>query len=150
MSVPMNYNSTGGDDADCSLNPTGDCTINVTAYAFMWEDRKGFLTEAENWNPPVSRQCAASSLVLCRDQQPPGTRSLHTRRFSSSAWATCKQPIALCTNLMRSSVTVSQDTDRGRTRPGPRGHAGQRRRACASCPRSSCLQSLLIDQFGLV
>jgi hypothetical protein len=95
----MNYNSTGGDDADCSLNPTGDCTINVTAYAFMWEDRKAFLTEAENWNPPVSRQCAPTSHVLHRGQQPTGTRSCHTIRFSSRAWATCKPTITICAKL---------------------------------------------------
>jgi len=57
MVVPMNYNSSGGDDFDCSLNPTGDCTINVTAYAFMWDDRKDTLTSAANWNPPLT--CAA-------------------------------------------------------------------------------------------
>jgi hypothetical protein len=75
--VPMNYNSTGpllatlplfcikrlscagtgGDDVDCSLNPTGDCSINVTAYAFMWQDRKSFLTTDANWNPPRTRSC---------------------------------------------------------------------------------------------
>jgi hypothetical protein len=53
--VPMNYNSTGGDDVDCSLNPTGDCSINVTAYAFMWQDRKSILTTDANWNPPRTR-----------------------------------------------------------------------------------------------
>ena len=64
MVVPMNYNSSGGDDFDCSLNPVGDCTINVTAYAFMWSDRKNFLTSAANWNPPLTRPYAAP-LYLC-------------------------------------------------------------------------------------
>jgi hypothetical protein len=66
----MNYNSTGGDEVDCSLNPTGQCSINVTAYAFMWNDRKQFLTLAENWNPPTTRTCAASLRMILRNQPP--------------------------------------------------------------------------------
>ena len=68
MVVPMNYNSSGGDDFDCSFNPVGDCTINVTAYAFMWNDRKNFLTSTANWNPPLTRPYAAPLYLRARDK----------------------------------------------------------------------------------
>jgi hypothetical protein len=93
----MNYNSTGGDDVDCSLNPTGDCSINVTAYGFMWEDRKGFLTNGTNWNPPTTRLCGSPRIFRPLPTVPAGTRDLRKKLSISSCLATCEasKPIGL-------------------------------------------------------